>query len=126
MIRAVPSVGVAFRKVRAPQLLQATKQGQRRFARSVFSLGLGHQSIVAEAVEQRVAKRFAELFQGLGWQLLGEQFNDERCRRRGAHAALRRRSAGSIGKPSASRDSTYACATIRDNVRMRPIYAARS
>ena len=38
------------------------------------------------------------------------------------HAARSWRSA-SIGKPSASRDSTYACATSRDSARMRPMYA---
>ncbi len=32
----------------------------------------------------------------------------------------------SMGNPSASRDSTYACATRRDSVRIRPIYPARS
>ena len=72
------------------------------------------------------ANACAERLQRLRRQLLGDELDDERCGRSARHAAARAALSGSIGKPSASRESTYACATSRDSVRMRPMYAARS
>ena len=76
-------------------------------------------SPLPQICENPRGERFAQSLERLWRQLFGEELDDQRARRE-SHAALRRRSAGSIGKPSASRDSKYACATSRDNVRMRP------
>ena len=71
---------------------------------------------------ERACERVAQLLQRLRRQLFDEKLDGERFDR---HVALRC-SAASIGYPSAARDSTYACATCRDRLRMRPMYAARS
>ena len=69
---------------------------------------------VSEAIRKCVAK----FLQRLRRQLLGEQLDQQGCH---GHTASLCCSGGSIGKPSASRASTYAVATSRERLRMRPI-----
>ncbi len=64
----------------------------------------GPEAALGEPRDDAVGECLAEPLQRLRRQLLGEELHDQ-CRRAG-HAARTRSSSGSIGKPSASREST--------------------
>ena len=67
----------------------------------------GLETAFGEPGDDSVGERLAESLQRLRRQLLGEELDDERCDGGiDAHAARTRNSTGSIGKPSASREST--------------------
>ena len=82
-----------------------------------------HEPPGGELRDDVAGERLAEALQRLRRELFGDELDDERGVR---HAVTFACCGGSIGNPSASRDSTYAVATSRERLRMRPMYAARS
>ena len=78
----------------------------------------GGEAARLEAVGNLGGEGFAQARQRLGRQFLGEQFYEQGF---GRHCAASLFCCDSIGKPSASRDSKYACATARDRLRIRPM-----
>ena len=76
----------------------------RRRVRRLRARGL-QEAAVAQAVEDAFGEGLAQQLQRLGRQLLGEQLDGQRRRRRHCIRPARFRPEASIGKPSASRES---------------------
>ena len=121
--RARPSPASACRRSRRRAATRRTcviaTASRRGVAYGVTVAPASRKPRARKPLASAVRERCAERLQRLRRQLLGEQLDDERWRRRSCRLHSMR--SGSIGKPSASRDSTYACATSRDSVRMRPM-----